>query len=176
MKLTERFELIAGLALLALLAAGCLVVLLPFMSSILWALILCFSTWPIYTRLLAWLKGRSTLAATLMTLAVALVLVVPLIFLGASLADHVGGVIQVVRLLLYEGLPEPPVWLLDLPLVGGDLHDYWADLASSETGFRTAAEPYLLQARNRALTSGASIGQAAIELTLSVLICFFFYR
>ena len=176
MRLTERFELIVGLALLALLAAGCLVVLLPFMSSILWALILCFSTWPLYTRLLGWLAGRSTLAATLMTLAVALVLVVPLIFLGASLADHVGGVIQVARLLLDEGLPEPPVWLLDVPLVGGDLHDYWADLASSETGFRIAAEPYLLQARNWALTSGASIGQGAVELTLSVLICFFFYR
>ncbi|MDZ4737072.1 MAG: AI-2E family transporter [Rhodospirillaceae bacterium] len=176
MKLTERFELIAGLALLALLAAGCLVVLLPFMSSILWALILCFSTWPIYTRLLGWLAGRSTLAATLMTLAVALVLVVPLIFLGASLADHVGGVIQVARLLLDEGLPEPPIWLLDVPLVGGDFHDYWADLASSDTGFRIAAEPYLLQARNWALTSGARIGQGAIELTLSVLICFFFYR
>ncbi|MEX0809844.1 MAG: AI-2E family transporter [Dongiaceae bacterium] len=176
MRLTERFELIAGVALLTLLAVGCLVVLLPFLTAILWALILCFSTWPIYTRVLAWLKGRSTLAATLMTMLVALVLVVPLAFLGATLADHVTGVVQVVRLLLDEGLPDPPTWLIDVPLFGGDLHAYWDDLARNEGAFRLAVEPYLSQARNWMLTSGASIGQGAIELTLSVLICFFFYR
>jgi predicted PurR-regulated permease PerM len=175
-RLSERFEPIVGLALLALLAVGCLVVLLPFLTAILWALIVCFSTWPIYKRLLGWLRGRRSLAATLMTLAVALVLVAPLAFLGATLADHVAGVVQVVRLLLDEGLPEPPIWLINLPLFGSDLHAYWADLASSETTFRSAVEPYLLQARNWMLTSGASLGQGALELTLSVLICFFFYR
>ncbi|MEX1108918.1 MAG: AI-2E family transporter, partial [Dongiaceae bacterium] len=84
--------------------------------------------------------------------------------------------VQVVRLLLDEGLPDPPTWLVDVPLFGGDFHAYWENLARNEGAFRLAVEPYLSQARNWMLTSGASIGQGAIELTLSVLICFFFYR
>jgi predicted PurR-regulated permease PerM len=175
-KLSERFELIVGLALLVLLAVGCLIVLRPFFSAILWALILSFSTWPIYTRLLARIGNRQTLAAALMTLGVALVLVAPLAFLGATLADHVAGVIEVVRVVLDEGLPEAPPWLGNVPFFGTDLFDEWQHLAGSEADFRAAVDPYVDQSRSWALRSGANIGQGVVELTLSVLICFFFYR
>ncbi len=176
MRLSERFEFLVGLALLTLLSVGCLIVLRPFLSAILWALILSFSTWPIYIRLLARIGNRQTLASALMTLGVALVLVAPLAFLGATLADHVAGVIEVVRVLLDEGLPEAPPWLANIPLFGGDLFDEWQRLAGSEADFRAAVVPYVTQARAWALRSGANIGQGVVELTLSVLICFFFYR
>jgi predicted PurR-regulated permease PerM len=176
MKLSSRIEFIAGLTLLTLLALGSLIVLRPFMSAILWALILSYSTWPIYTRLLTALNNRHELAATLMTLMVAAVLVVPLAFLGATLAEHVTGVVGIVRLLLDQGLPEPPNWVLDMPLVGADIHAYWLDLAHNDAAFAAAAVPYISQARDWMLLSGANLGQGAIELTLSVLICFFFYR
>lgn len=176
MRLTERFEFLAGLAMLILLAIGCLVVLRPFLSAILWALILSFSTWPIYTRMLARIGNRQTLAASIMTLGVALVLVAPLAFLGATLADHVAGVIEVVRVLLDQGLPDAPAWLGDIPFFGHDLLAQWQSLAGSEADFQAAAMPYVSQARAWALRSGANLGQGVIELTLSVLICFFFYR
>lgn len=176
MKLSGRIEYIAGLTLVTLLAVGCLVVLRPFLSSILWALVLCFSTWPIYSWILARLGGRRTLSATIMTLLVALVLVVPLAFLGATLAEHVAAVIQIVRLLLDEGLPRPPAWLTRVPVFGVDIQTYWTYLAADEGGFRTAVEPHVAEARDWALRSGASLGQGALELTLSVLICFFVYR
>lgn len=176
MRLSERFELIVGLALLVLLAVGCLIVLRPFFSAILWALILSFSTWPIYIWVLRRLGGRQTIASAVMTLGVALVLVAPLAFLGATLADHVAGVIEVVRVLLDEGLPEAPAWLSGIPFFGSDLFNEWQHLAGSEDEFRAAVDPYVAQARSWALRSGANIGQGVIELTLSVLICFFFYR
>ena len=44
--------------LLILLAAGCLFVMAPFVSMLLWAMILCFSSWPLYQRLLARLGNR----------------------------------------------------------------------------------------------------------------------
>ncbi len=176
MKLSERFEFMVGLTLLVLLAVGCLIVLRPFFSAILWALILSFSTWPIYIRVLGLLNGRQAIASALMTLGVALVLVAPLAFLGATLADHVAGVIEVVRVLLDEGLPEAPAWLGNIPLFGSDLFDEWQNLAGSEAEFRAAVDPYVAQARAWALRSGANIGQGVVELTLSVLICFFFYR
>lgn len=176
MNLSSRIEFIVGLTMLTLLALGCLVVLRPFMSAILWALILSFSTWPVYTWMLRKFDGRRTLAATVMTLLVAAVLVLPLALLGASLAEHVTGVVDVVRLLVDEGLPEPPDWVMDLPLVGDSLFAYWLNLAHNDDAFAIAVEPYVSQARDWMLKSGANLGQGAVELTLSVLICFFVYR
>lgn len=174
--LSSRIEFIAGLAMLALLAVGCLVVLQPFMTAILWALVLSFSTWPIYTWVLDKLDGRPTAAAIVMTVLVALVLVLPLAVLGATLAEHVTGVVQVVRLLLEQGLPEPPSWVVDLPLFGDDLYAQWLRLAHNDVAFAATVEPYVGRARDWMLRSGANLGQGAVELTLSVLICFFFYR
>jgi predicted PurR-regulated permease PerM len=176
MNLSSRIEFIVGLTMLTLLALGCLVVLRPFMSAILWALILSFSTWPVYTWMLRKFDGRRTVAATVMTLLVAAVLVLPLALLGATLAEHVTGVVQIVRLLVDEGLPEPPDWVMGLPLVGDSLSAYWLNLAHNDAAFAIAVEPYVSQARDWMLKSGANLGQGAIELTLSVLICFFVYR
>ncbi len=111
-----------------------------------------------------------------MTVLVALVLVVPLTFLGAILAERVADVIQIVRVLLEEGLPNPPSWLRRLPLFGSDIHRQWTHVAGSEGAFREAAEPYVAQARDWVLRRGASLGEGAIELTLSVVICFFVFR
>lgn len=176
MRLTGRFEAIGGIALLALLVAGCLVVLQPFLSALIWALILSYSTWPIYRRLLVWVGGRVTLAASLMTLLVALILVVPLAILAVTLADHVAGVFGLVRLLLQEGLPAAPDWVRGIPVLGPDIDLYWQSLTHDGAALAAAVEPYLGRARDWALQSGAGIGAAALELTLSVFACFFFYR
>src|SRR5690349_22563506 len=74
-----------GLTLLFVLVAGCLTVLRPFIVAILWAAILVVATWPLYERVVRWLKGRRSLAAGLMTLALAAVLLLPLVLLGARL-------------------------------------------------------------------------------------------
>ena len=43
-----RIEQMVVIALLLILAIGCFLVLRPFLSALLWALILSFSTWPLY--------------------------------------------------------------------------------------------------------------------------------
>lgn len=172
----DRIERAAGLVVFSLLAVGCFVVLRPFMSALLWAMVLTFSTWPIYTWLVRRLGGRNRLAALLMTLLVAAVLVVPLAILGATLAEHVAGVASIVRVLLDEGLPAPPGWLAGIPLFGAEIEAYWASLAQDQVAFAAAVEPYIARAGNWTLRSGASLGQGALELTLSVVACFFFYR
>ena len=78
-----------GLGLLLILLSGCLLVLYPFLSAILLAIPLCVSTWPLFTRLQRQLAGRRTVAALVMTVAIASLLVVPLVLLGVNLADDV---------------------------------------------------------------------------------------
>jgi predicted PurR-regulated permease PerM len=77
MPFSEQQEKILGIAALLVLAVGCLWVIWPFLTAILWAAVLCWSTWPVYSRYERVLGGRRALAAMLMTVSVTLVLVAP---------------------------------------------------------------------------------------------------
>jgi len=171
-----RIEYAVGLTLLAVLVVGCLLVMRPFLTSLLWAVILSYTTWPLYQRLLRQLGGREFWAALLMTLLVAMILVLPLAILGATLAQHVASVAEVVRELLAQGVPEPAPWVDKIPLISEDVRRYWAALAHEGKTYTAALGPYIGQARAWALQSGATLGRGVLELALSVLVCFFVYR
>ena len=126
----NRVEQIAGMALLLLLVIGCFVVLRPFVSALLLALILSYSTWPVYAWSERVLKGRKGAAATLMTLLVAAVLLVPLIVLGSTLVDQVAQARGWIGRLLSEGPPDPPPWVADIPLIGTQIYQYWEGFAT----------------------------------------------
>ncbi len=50
MRMVQLNEGIAAMIAVAFLVVGCFVVLQPFVSDLLWAVVLSFSTWPLYTR------------------------------------------------------------------------------------------------------------------------------
>ena len=54
---SKRLERTISAAALMLLVIGCLVVLWPFASALLWAVVLAFASWPIYRRMLALRRG-----------------------------------------------------------------------------------------------------------------------
>ncbi len=172
----NRIDKFAGIALVTVLITGCFAVLRPFLFAILWALILSFSTWPIYQRMERAVAGRRTLAAAMMVSSVAAVLIVPLVFLGTSLAEDVTTLIDMVRQLLSEGPPAPPAWVAELPLVGSRLHDRWQEMAGSGAKLTAELMRYLVPVRDWALQGAANLGSSILHLTLSVFIAFFFYR
>src|SRR5438552_15070151 len=65
-----RIEQWIALAVLVVLIAGCYLVLQPFLSAVLWAIILCCTTWPVFVRLQLLTRGGVTLAALIGTRAV----------------------------------------------------------------------------------------------------------
>jgi predicted PurR-regulated permease PerM len=181
----NSLEKIAGTAILLLLVIGCFVVIRPFVSALLLALILCYSTWPVY----AWgeriLSGRKSVAAALMTLMVATILLIPLIILGSSLAEQVAQASVWIRHLFSEGFPTPPPWIATIPLVGPQLYQYWqglghntAELLSDLASAKMVSDigGYLLPAGEWLLTGAAILGQGSLQLALSLFIAFFFYR
>jgi predicted PurR-regulated permease PerM len=127
----NRVDQWAGFAVVLVLILGCFVVLRPFLSAILWSVILAFSTWPVYQRIESAVAGRKGLASGLMVLIVAAVLIVPLALLGTSLAEDVTALVEMARQLLSEGPPTPPAWVAKLPVVGSRLHDHWQEMAGS---------------------------------------------
>src|SRR5687768_14096170 len=125
----HRFERNISWAVLGLLLLGCLVVLWPFLSALLWAAILAFTTWPVYQRVLAWSRNRKTWAALIMTIAILCILVLPFVIVGATLADDVRRLTTALKHGIEAGPPDPPAWLMKIPLVGGSISNYWRTLA-----------------------------------------------
>ncbi len=171
----RRVEQILALAALAFLALGVFFVLRPFLSAILWAIVLCFSTWPLYTWVLRSVRS-ATIAAVVMTSVVAAIFVLPFIVVGPPMAQDIAAVAAAVNQLLSEGPPAPPEWLKDLPLMGSSVYDYWIDAQTNTAAFAADLRPYINQASRWLLDTVATLGQGVIEVVLSLIIAFFLYR
>ena len=169
-------ERILGLAVLALIAIGAFIVLRPFLSALLWAIIITYSTSTLYQRLNDWLHGRRSLAAMLMTLLLGALIVFPLVLVSFSLTDSVSRLVNEGREVLDRGMGPLPEWIGQLPFVGRPLRDYWATVAAGEASFIAAIKPYVPVAGSWLLSALASIGSGVLELILSLVIAFFFYR
>ncbi len=166
---------IAGAAAI-LLGALCLLVLRPFISASLWAVILCFTTWPMFLRLESILGGRRTLSALLATLFLAAVIVVPVAILGATLADNVSSLIAASQKLIQQGPPSPPDWVASVPLIGSRLADYWNYLNESSSVRLQELARLLPAAKTIVIWGGGALAAGIFQITLSLLIAFFFYR
>lgn len=171
-----RAEQWIGFAALALLLIGCFVVVRPFLTAILWAVILAYSTWPVFVRIQRATGGRTTLAALITTLLLVAVLVVPLSLVGASLADNVRHVVENLRAAMQEELPELPRWVVGLPVIGAMLDNWRAEFMADRGRLIQDLAPYLGNMRDWLIASGASLGQGLLELSLSILVTFFIYR
>jgi predicted PurR-regulated permease PerM len=172
----ERIEQLAGIAVLALLVVGVFAVLRPFFASLLWALILSMATWPLFRWIEKKLGGRPTAAATVMTLLLLVALLGPLALVASSLTQDVGAVSERVKVLREEGMPPPPGWLIRVPVIGDDLTERWQSYADDPSLLGEAIKQYIRPAIQYTLGVGASLGGGLAQMTLSVLIAWFFYR
>jgi predicted PurR-regulated permease PerM len=176
---TRRVEMLATVALVGLLVIGTVLVLRPFIISLILAAVLAYASWPVYEWLLARLQERPGRAATLMTVLLLLTLVTPFAIMAVSLVDNAVELLRLLRAALNQPLPEPPVWLDSIPLAGAYLKVKWLALMQEEEGaLLLQVKQHLLQLplRDWAITAGGALGQGVVLIAFSVLICFFFYR
>jgi len=174
--LAARIEQLIVLAVLAVLIGGCYLVLQPFLSAALWAIILCCTTWPAFVRLQRITRGGVTLAALIVTLVVSLVVLAPFVIVGISLAENANQLLEQGKRIIDEGPPDPPAWVGQIPLIGERAQAYWASLAHDSAGVVAELRQFIQPLRTFALASGAAIVQGVLQLTLSILIAFFLYR
>jgi predicted PurR-regulated permease PerM len=172
----KRSEYFAPRVAVFILVAGCFVVLMPFLTAILLAVVLSVSTWPLYLWLLHRMKGRQNMAAFSMTLSLALVVILPLTLVTYNLADNVTAFYDGVRQAIEAGPPEPPAWLKTMPIVGGSADAYWHLLATDHDEMAALEKRLLEPTKSYLLAGGILLGQGVVVMSLAVFVCFFFYR
>jgi predicted PurR-regulated permease PerM len=171
----SRIDRTITLVVLAVLVAGVYLVLQPFLSAIAWAAILVATTWPVFHWLVR-RTGQPAASATLMTVLILMVVVAPFVIVGATLAENAERVGDYARGVIERGPPAPPAWVSKIPLVGERASAYWATLSHDTAGLLEEMRRFLDPVRQFAFRLGAVVGDGLLQLTLSVLIAFFFYR
>jgi predicted PurR-regulated permease PerM len=173
--MTQDPKQLAQISLITLLILGCLLVLYPFLAAVLFAAVVCVTTWPVYSRLRHAFGGRDTLAASVMTLILIFGMLTPTILLAASLGETMHGFVEKIIPWLHEGLGAPPEWLAKLP-AGQQIADYWQQLTGNREALMELARRAYEPTRKVALSSITLVGHGILQLALVIFIGFFFYR
>lgn len=169
-------EQIVGLTILAILVIGCFIILRPFISAVIWAVILSFTTWPLYRRIESFIGGRRVAASLIMVFLLFIVLLAPFVIAGFSLSDGITGFADEGRKLLEQGLPDPPDWVGNLPLIGSSVDAYWKSLAHNSPRLLAEIKKISEPAMAWLLSGSLTLGRGILQMALSILITFFFFR
>lgn len=114
---------ISRMLLILLLCAG-VFFFIDFLVPALAALIVCFSSWPLYQRLLDRCGGRTTLAASIALLCIVLGLIIPLGFVFSYALQEISTWVEWLVHANQHGATVP-VWINELPFVGEWLSVQW---------------------------------------------------
>jgi len=176
MTLRTKLEESMGWGVLLLLLTGCLLVLWPFVSALLWAVVLSYSAWPLYRRLLNAMGGRRTLAALALSLGMVLVVLLPFVVVGLTLADNVDELKTAAQRWIDAGPPAPPGWLAKVPVIGSTATEKWRILAADSARLTQEARKFVEPVGAWLLRAGLKLGSGVLELALSILVMFFLLR
>lgn len=124
----RREPLLAALALL-LLMVGCVMVMKPFFSALIWAIILSYMLAPMQRLFTRWFRGARTLAACVVALTVAVMFAGPIVLIGMSLAEDGRELAVTTRDWFMNAPEEAPGWVVGVPVVGDELAGYWEKFA-----------------------------------------------
>ena len=167
---------LARITLVALLLLGCALILEPFFAAILFAAVICTTTWPMHAWLTRKFKDRSWAAASVMTVLLTLVVVLPVTLLAANLTQVMPMLIEKTRLLMERAQDAPPQWLRQIPLFGEQVDAYWQKLTHSREEVNAVMKQLYEPTRKLLLKAGALTGEGMLQLGLVLLIAFFVYR
>jgi predicted PurR-regulated permease PerM len=156
-------------------AVGCIAVLYPFYSALLWAGILVFTTWPLHEWVRVHLHLGRRVAALAMVSLTAVVLVLPIALAAPSGSDDVAHLRHVIEDALRGGLPTSPDWLRDVALVGPSLADLWDHWAADIGALLEAMRPVLGIVLEGGLSVVLGIANGVVMFVLALFVAFFFY-
>ena len=160
-----------SILVLVLLVAATLWVLSPFFTALLWATIISIATWPILLRIQSALGGRRGLAVTAMTLAVLLIVFVPVTLALRTIVRNAQTFTAEIGSLESISLPPPPSWLESVPLQGARMSAAWTRFAALSPEERSAAlTPYIQRGLQWFVAQAGSVGAMLLQFLLTTII------
>jgi predicted PurR-regulated permease PerM len=156
-------------ALIGVLAMLCYVVFAPFMTLMVWAIILAVTLYPLHRALARRIGGKNGLAATVVVLAGVLLIVAPSALLMNSFGSSIYELVGAVQQNTLE-IPAPREGVKEWPIVGGKIHAVWSQAHSDLPGLVEAMQPKIGELARNALSTVASIGVGLLKFLASFIV------
>ena len=167
--LNKAVEITIRLAVLIFIFGWCIQILRPFVSLILWGLIIAVAIYPLFDTLQKKLKGRKNLAAALLTIFFLAVLAVP----AWMFADSVWEGVQHLRDTYKEGqlvIPPPGDRTKDWPVLAKPLADAWQLASTDLSKVLVQFEPQIKSTARAALSLIQETGVGILMFLVSIII------
>jgi predicted PurR-regulated permease PerM len=162
--------------IIAVLIAGSLWTLLPFLGALIWAATIVIATWPLLIKAQNWAGGRRSVATALLTIVMLAIFIVPTGLAISVLIEGASEGLELVRNLAANGLSPPPEWLAKIPVVGAKLTARWQELAAGgPEAVSSFLRPYVGSAANWVLATTGGLGGTALHFLLTVIIAAILY-
>lgn len=171
----ELTRTVLAVLLIAGLIAGSFWILRPFLLAVIWAAMIVVATWPLMLRVQAALRRRA-LAVLVMSGAMVLVFVVPLVLAIEALVGNVDTIKGWAHTLATASIPPPPAWVSDIPLVGEELVEGWTSVAAAgQEGLAARLAPHAAGAAQWLLDALGGVGMLGIQFVLTVMVAVIMY-
>ena len=162
---------------IGVLLAASLWILRPFLGPAIWATMVVVATWPLMLRVEGLLWRRRTLAVVVMSALLLLLFVVPLSMAIVTIVGNAERMMDWAKLATTYRLPDdPPLWLQQLPLVGGLIEKAWQQAA--DLGLRDLLpklSPYAGDLTKWFVAEVGSVGVLLLQFLLTVVIAAVMY-
>jgi len=163
------YDVMIRLAFLALIIAWSLLILLPFVSIMLWGLILALALAPLHKSLSQAMGGKPKLAVWIIILAGLAIIVVPSWLILDSIvegikdlkADFQAGTLTI---------PPPSEKVKDWPLIGGPIYDLWNSASVSLKATILQYKDHLVEIGGKLGKGMMSVASGALQMIVSLII------
>ncbi|HEX5066882.1 MAG TPA: AI-2E family transporter [Myxococcota bacterium] len=165
----DALETTVRVGLVLLLLFWCFQIVRPFLTPILWGVIIAVAVAPVYRRVAAALGNRPALASALFVLLTLAVFILPLVSVSGALIDSTQHVADAFR----RGelrIPPPPESIAHWPLIGARLSAFWSLSASNLEAALTTLAPQLKAVGAWLLGAAANVGLGILQFVFSVII------
>ena len=155
--LSRLLDVLIRAGLIGVLAVLCYVVFAPFLTLMVWAVILAVTLYPLHRSLARGIGGKQGLAATIVVLGGLLLIVTPSALLMNSLGSSIYDFVGAVQHNTLE-IPAPREGIQEWPIVGGKLYAVWSQAHTDLPGLVESMQPKIGELARRAISTVANIG------------------
>jgi predicted PurR-regulated permease PerM len=166
---TKDIDLFIRIGLSFLLMVWCFEIIRPIVSPILWGVVIAIGTYPMYQWLIKKTNLSNALGATLFTVLMLILLIIPTLMLSGILFEDA----QSLTKNLESGtlnIPGPPDVVSKLPVIGEKLDDFWARTAADPKATLGQIEPHLKAFGRWILAAAAGAGLGMLMFIFSIII------
>ena len=143
------------LFILILIVAWCLLILYPFVSIMLWSMILTLALYPLHKQLSNKMGGSPKLASFIIVFTFLAILIVPVGFLIGNLVEEV----KTLKISFLDGslsIPPPTEKVKEWPIIGNKLFDFWQNASGD-------LQQLVVKYQDQLLVVGSKVGKGILS-------------